>query len=159
MIHSLAAAATTIAQQLPVRARWWILGVVLEWRFEPERWMWMPGDEIECSPGTDPSWRNLRIFGESRCDGGASPLIAIRESDGAVCGLDVESDRAVFTYNSSLEAFCATFALADSVLSNETIEAVDLGSRARALDPGAYATSEWAGLFDVVDPRHVTGDR
>jgi hypothetical protein len=79
------------------------------------------------------------------------PWIAIRERDGFVCGLDIERDgETTFIYNSSLDRFIATFDLLDKHLRDERELPSDLSSRVEALDPEAFAVSEWRDLIDYV---------
>jgi len=148
-----AAILATIDARLPRRARWPILGTPLDFEFSTDRYRLQRVTDRDVVGGPVPEdWCDYGVIGREDYaeGGGASPWIAIRERDGYVCGLDIERDgETTFIYNSSLDRFIATFDLLDKHLRDERLPSV-LSSRVEALDPEAFAVSEWRHLIDYV---------
>jgi len=91
------------------------------------------------------SWLDLLIFGESDYaeGGGASMYIGVRESDGAVYGLDVEREQPLALFNSSFDRFIETFFALDAFYRQGQQLPRGLEERIRGIDPEAYPFSEW----------------
>jgi hypothetical protein len=144
----------TIDARLPRRARWLILGTPLDFEFSPDRYRLQRVTDRDVIGGPVPEdWSDCGLIGREDYaeGGGASPWIAIRERDGFVCGLDIERDgETTFIYSSSLDRFIATFNLLDEYLRDGRDLPPDLLSRVEALDPEAFAASEWRHLIDYV---------
>lgn len=136
-----------ILSGLPKHARWKINGVTLDFDFSPERFSLRYVDDRDIVGGPIPrEWDGCRIFG--MCDyaegGGASPWISIRESDGFVCGLDIErTGSTIYVFNSSLDRFIRTFQLLDHCLRNGATLPPELRSQIRAVDPEVFELSDW----------------
>jgi hypothetical protein len=154
MIADPAAILAKIDARLPRRARWLILDTPLDFDFSADRFRLQRVTDSDVIGGPVPDdWAGCGLIGSEDYaeGGGASPWIAIRERDGYVCGLDIERDGdKTFIYNSSLDRFVATFNLLDQHLSGGRDLPPDLLSRVEALDPEAFAVSEWRHLIDYV---------
>jgi len=97
-------------------------------------------------------WSDCRLIG--RYDyaegGGASPFIAIRGSDGFVCGLDIERDgENTFIFNSSLDRFISTFGLLDPYLRAGRELPSDIESHVSRIDPKAFPLSDWRECIEL----------
>ena len=79
--------------------------------------------------------------------GGANPWLTVDRDSGAVLALDLERDQALWTYNSSLERFVATFRLLDPFLKQPQALPPHIEALARDLDPGTFQDSEWRALL------------
>lgn len=140
---------------LPKRARWIIDDMTLDFDFSPERFSLRYVDDRDIVGGPVPAeWDGCRIFG--MCDyaegGGASPWISIRESDGFVCGLDVElTGSTIYIFNSSLDRFLRTFQLLDPYLRAGASLPPDLRSQIKAVDPEVFELSDWRETIDYVN--------
>jgi hypothetical protein len=154
MFADSAAILATIDARLPWRARWLILGTPLDFEFSTDRYHLQPVTDSDVVGGPVPDdWADCGLIGSEDYaeGGGASPWIAIRERDGSVCGLDIERDgEKTFIYNSSLEQFIATIILLNEHLRDGGDLPSDLLSRVEALDPEAFAASEWRPLIEYV---------
>jgi hypothetical protein len=94
----------------------------------------------------DKQWQTFHLFGEEDVaeGGGARPFLGLGLNDGKVYGLDVERDRSpMFLLNSDIDRFVKTF---------RPFDIPDLPSQAAAIDPDAYAASEWRLLADYLLP-------
>ena len=150
MTLDLTAVRDTIVQGLPLKARWVLHETPMDFDFS-----WGHGGlrHLERSwltfEPTDASWFGLLLFGEYDYSegGGARPFLCIRESDGAIYGLDVERDRdALFVLNSSIGRYVETFRYLHHYLSRPSALPADLLARVQAIDPEAYPASEWRDL-------------
>ena len=157
MIPDPAAILATIDARLPRRARWLLVGMPLDFEFSTDRYRLQRATDHDVVGGPVPEdWSDCGLIGREDYaeGGGASPWIAIRERDGFVCGLDIERDgEKTFIYNSSLDRFIATFNLLDKHLRDLRDDRdlpADLLSRVEALDPDAFAVSEWRHLIDYI---------
>jgi hypothetical protein len=154
MVADPAAILAMIDARLPRRARWLMRGEPLDFEFSTDRYRLQRVTDGDLVGGPVPEeWSDCGLIGSEDYSegGGASPWIAIRERDGFVCGLDIERNgEKTFIYNSSLDRFIATFNLLDEHLRDERDLPRDLLSRAEALDPEAFAVSEWRHLIDYV---------
>ena len=154
MLTDPAAILATIDARLPRQARWLLLGTPLDFEFDTDRYRLQRVTDRDVIGGPVPEdWFDCGLIGREDYaeGGGASPWIAIRERDGFVCGLDIERDgEKTFIYNSSLDRFVATFDLLDGYLREERDVPPDLSSRVEALDPEAFAVSEWRPLIEHV---------
>src|SRR5215471_5036491 len=137
-------APSAIISGLPIRARWMLGDTPLDFDFAQAQAglrMVMTGD---VSGDIEEAWSDLLVFG--RYDyaegGGASPWITIRRADGAVCGLDVERDPAIFVFNSSIKRFIRTFSLLDRYLGHRQPLPSDLRGTVREIDNLCYPGSE-----------------
>jgi hypothetical protein len=152
MALDIAAIQAVIVAGLPIRTRWMLGGTPLDFDFSHARRGLRAVAREDIVGDLDEAWADLLVFG--LCDfsegGGASPWITIRESDGSVCGLDVEREPAVFDYNSSLEQFIQTFVLLDQCLSRCEPLLPGVASGVREIDPDSYPSSEWRSLVDYV---------
>jgi hypothetical protein len=85
--------------------------------------------------------------------GGARSFLGVELKDGKVYGLDAERDRSpIFLLNSDIDRFVKTFRLFDETIRYRRIRIPDLPSLAAAIDPDAYAASEWRLLADYLLP-------
>ena len=143
--------AETMIDLLPPSARWWVHGVALDWSFSVARWQWQRADELK-AVGWEPDegLGIFRVFGEYHYDGGAAPFVAIHAWDGTVHGVDVEAERPVFSFNSSLDAFVQTFRLLDPLMRGSHSPPETIEAEVRAVDRGAYDTSEWSSLLEYL---------
>jgi hypothetical protein len=141
---------SAIVAGLPTHARWIIRGTPLDFDFADARRGLRKLTNDDVLGGIDEEWSDLLVFGQSDYSegGGASPWIAIRRNDGAVCGLDVEREVATFLFNSSIERFIRTFALLNQHLGKGHRAPSNIEARVRAIDPDAYPFSEWRLLID-----------
>ncbi len=138
---------------LPDRARWVIDGMPLDFDFrDARRGLRRITSEDVVGRAIPNEWSDLLIFGEYDYaeGGGARPWIAVRASDGAACGLDVEQadERAVFLFNSSIGGFVQTFAALDPYLRRGQRLPADIEARIRGIDPRTYPVSEWRSLIE-----------
>ena len=86
--------------------------------------------------------------------GVASTWIAICETDGFVCGLDIErAGETVFVFNSSLDRFISTFCLIDEHVRGGRALPPDVATRVMGLDPDVFLASDWKGIIDLVSAR------
>jgi hypothetical protein len=65
-----------------------------------------------------------------------------------VCGLDVERERPVFWFNSTVERFVRTFALLDRYLGDCQPLPSEIEACVRDTDPAAYSRSVWRLIID-----------
>ena len=136
---------------LPERERWIIDGASLDFDFGQARRGLRRITSNDVVGGViPPEWLNLLVFGEYDYDGGAHPWIAVRASDGTVCGLDVEGEdeTAVFLFNSSIGPFVQTFAALSPYLGQDKRLPGDIGACIQAIDPQVYPVSEWRLLIE-----------
>lgn len=140
-----------IDARLPRRVRWTVCGTPLDFDFSAERFRLRRPDDRDIVGGPIPEeWLGFRLIGRYFCDGGASPWIAIRDSDGFVCGLDIERDsETTFIFNSSLDRFISTFNMLDEYLRTGRELSAEVTSRVGALDPDVFARSDWHELIEV----------
>ena len=147
------AAQSAIIAGLPVRSRWLCRDTPLDWDFSEARRGLRSASRSDIAWGdVEREWADLLIFGsyDYAEGGGASPWVAIRGTDGVVCGLDVERDRPMFWLNTSLERFIRTFALLDQYLGHCQPLPPDIGVCVRGVDPEGYPKSEWRLMIDVL---------
>src|SRR5215471_14580175 len=110
---------SAIASRLPQRTRWLIGNTTLDFSLysEPNN---LPAvaAELGCSLPDAEQVSDFIVFGLWNFNegGGARPLLVVRQSDGKVFDVDVESDEELYLLNSSLEAFIDTFCLLDKYL-------------------------------------------
>jgi hypothetical protein len=146
-----------IVNNLPHRVRWYVGGTPLDFDFSPERFGLRQASVGGFAGDVVPDeWSEYRLFGAYTYGqgGGASPLLAIRERDGFVCGLDVErKGRTVFLFNSSLPRFVRTFELFDRHLRIEQSLPSAVALQAQTLDPDVFEFSEWRESFDSLSPQ------
>src|SRR5262249_27212212 len=140
----------TIVTRLPARARWWVGESPLDFDFSNATAGLRQVASSDVGGEVVESWRELLIVGSSDYaeGGGASAWVAVRRSDGAVCGRAVEREEAVFALNSTVEQFIRTFALLDRYLSRGHSLPSDIEAAAREIDPASYPCSEWRSLID-----------
>lgn len=87
------------------------------------------------------------VFGEyDYAEGVSGALLVVRQTDGKVFRVDVESDEPVCLLNSSFQAFVDTFCLLDKYLGHGQEIPADLHSLVKNLDPTVYPASEWYNL-------------
>jgi hypothetical protein len=139
---------------LPRQARWMLRGTPLDFDFSIDHYALRQVTDSDVVGGPVPEeWSDCRLIGMYDYDegGGASPWIAIRKSDGFVCGLDVERDeQTTFIFNSSLDRFIRTFNLLDQYLRAGRELPPDIASRVGALDPEAFPLSDWRKLIELI---------
>ncbi len=144
---------TAIDARLPRRARWLVGGTPLDFDFSAERFMLRRVNDRDVVGGPVPQeWSNCLLIGmyDYAEGGGASPWIAIRESDGSVCGLDIEREgETTFIFNSSLDRFIGTFNLFDQYLRAGQELPPGFTSQVEALDPEAFPLSDWRELIEL----------
>ena len=137
----------------PADPRWWMLEETpLDFDFSQAHEGLRHVTTDDLSGDIEAEWADLLIFGQSDYaeGGGASPWITIRKTDGAVCGLDVERDHAVFVFNSSIEGFIQTFALLDRYLGHVHPLPTNIETLVRDIDGDCYPASEWRLLIDYL---------
>ncbi len=129
-----------------------LLGTPLDFNFDIDRHRLRRLNDRDTVGGPLPEdWYGYLIIGcyDYAEGGGARPWIAIRESDGHLCGLDIErTGENTFTFNSSLDRFINTFNLLDPYLRAGRDLPLDCASKADALDQSVFASSEWRSLID-----------
>jgi hypothetical protein len=144
---------TAIEARLPRQARWLIGGTPLDFDFATDRYRLRRVTDSDVVGGPVPEeWSDCRLIGmyDYAEGGGGSPWIAVRESDGFVCGLDVERDgETTFVFNSSLDRFISTFNLLDPHLRAGRELPPDIRSQVKALDPEAFPLSDWRELIEL----------
>ena len=146
---------STIASRLPQRARWLIGHTPLDFSlYDVPRDLPAVTAELKCDLPDVEQVSDFIVFGMWNYaeGGGARPFLVVRQSDGKVFRVDVESDEELFLLNSSLQAFIDTFCLVDKYLGHGQPIPADLNLSARNLDPTVYSESEWRNLVD-----HVAG--
>lgn len=151
MLPDLTTATSLVRERLPLSSRWPILGTQVDWTFAGT-WQRIDGEVFGLHDEAVVALQPFLVFGECAYDGGASPLVALHESEGTVHGIDLELDSdPVSRFNNSLEAFVETFGILDSVLRSPGA-AVPPGLRIEAerLDPVGFENSDWAGLLDAL---------
>ena len=144
-----------VAAHLPHHVRWNVKGMMVDFDFSRARAPLRVVTEDEVLGGIDKQWQTLYLFGEEDVSegGGARPFLGVELNDGKVYGLDVERDRSpLFLLNSDIDRFVKTFRLFDETIRYRTIHIPDLPSLAAAIDPDAYAASEWRLLADYLLP-------
>ena len=145
-----------VASRLPQRARWLFGNTILDFSRHNEprnltaeflEWGLSDADVADIEHGSD-----LIVFGMWDFDegGGATPALAVRQSDGKVFDVDVEASKPLSLLNISLEAFIDTFCLLDKYLGQGQPIPADLHSLVRRLDPTVYSESEWRDLVEDV---------
>jgi hypothetical protein len=143
----------TVDARLPKRARWLLAGTPLDFDFSTDRYRLRHVTDGDVVGGPVPEeWSDCRVIGmyDYAEGGGASPWIAIRESDGSVCGLDIERDgEMTFIFNSSLDRFISTFDLLDAYLRDGRELPEGIASQVRALDPAAFPRSDWREVIEL----------
>lgn len=146
------AARSAIIAGLPIRARWMLEETPLDFDFTQAHEGLRHVTTDDFSGDVEREWTDLLIFGQSDYaeGGGASSWITIRKTDGAVCGLDVERDHAVFVYNSSIETFIQTFALLDRYLGRGQPLPANIEALVRGIDRESYPGSEWRLLVNYL---------
>ena len=144
--HKLLRAA--LVRGIPLKARWSVNGIPLDFDFSRARQGLCGLDEIDI--GADDELRQMIIFGTYEYDGGASAWIGIRIADGAVYGVDLERENALFLLNSSVAQFISTFNALDSFLGIEKAMPADIETRLREIDSIAYEHSDWRSLIEVL---------
>ena len=136
---------------LPARARWIVGDTPLDFDFTGARRGLRRITRDDVGGAIPDLWSNLLVFGgvDYAEGGGAWPLIAVRASDGAVCGLhlDRDGDEAVFLFSSSIHQFVHTFVALDPYLRLGQRLPADIEARVRGIDPQAYPVSEWRLLI------------
>ena len=146
-----------IVAKLPNRARWLIDDTPLDFDFSPTRGglRRVESQDFNSVTTLDSEWRDLFVFGTSDYSegGGAAALLGVRESDGAVYGLDVERTKPMFLVNSSISQFIDTFTALDPYLRNGETPPAAIRMRVQAIDSPAFPHSEWRLLID-----HVVGE-
>lgn len=106
-------AESILATALPEKARWMIDGAPLDFEFTVASHGLQPLPN-EVQRFGDATWSDLLVFGEHDYaeGGGARALLCIRERDGAVLGLDLEREVAIFPLNSSADKVRRNFSSA-----------------------------------------------
>jgi len=143
--------------RLPKRVRWLLAGTPLDFEFSVDRYRFQRVSDSDVVGGPVPNeWSECRLIG--RYDyaegGGASPWIAIRESDSFVCGLDIEREgETTFLFNASLDRFIRTFNLLDPYLRAGRVLPANIASQLEALDPEVFPLSDWRKLIASVVAR------
>lgn len=142
-----------ITKRLPIRTRWMVAGVALDFDFSFSRVPLRPitaVDEIGCE--IEESWTALYLFGEQRYDGGASPFLGVHRNTGEICGLDVEREKSqVFLLNSDVEKFIRTFRRFDELLRGSSLAPGVLSRELRTIDPDAFQRSDWRDFADYIE--------
>jgi hypothetical protein len=143
-----------IDARLPRRVRWMIKSTPLDFDFSAARQSLRRLAESDVVGGPIPhEWSECLVFGmyDYAEGGGASPWIAIRESDGAVCGLDIErQEEKTFIFNSSLDRFIRTFAMFDEYLRGSGELPSGFATHVRDLDPDVFPASDWRELIELI---------
>jgi len=142
-----------VAAHLPHHVRWNVKGTMVDYDFSRARAPLRVVTEDEILGGIDKQWQTLYLFGEEDVSegGGARPFLGVELNDGKVYGLDVERDRSpMFLLNSDIDRFVKTFRLFDEAIRYRRISIPDLLPLATAIDPDAYAASEWRILADYL---------
>ena len=151
MIADSAAILAMIDARLPRQARWWLRAEPLDFDFATDRYALRRVTDNDVVGGPPPQeWSGCRLIGmyDFSEGGGANPWIAIRESDGYVCGLDIEgSAETTFIFNSSLDRFITSFNFHDQYLRLRRELPPDVASRVEALDLEAFPLSQWRTLI------------
>ncbi|MCE9553374.1 MAG: hypothetical protein K8T91_08360 [Planctomycetes bacterium] len=154
MSDSLEVILATIGAGLPRHVRWTVNGTPLDFYFSTDRYGLRRVAENDVVGGPVPEeWSDCRLIGMYDCadGGGASPWIAIRESDGFVCGLDIERDgENIFIFNSSLDRFIHTFNMLDQYLRAGRKLPPDIKSQVGAMDPKMFPLSDWRKLIEHI---------
>jgi hypothetical protein len=146
-----------INSRLPREARWFVFGTPLDFDFSTDRYRLRRLTESDVVGTPVPEeWSDCRLIG--RYDyaegGGASPWIAIRETDGAVHGLDIERyENNASVFNSSLDRFISTFNMLNQYLRAGCPLPSDITSQLAAIDPEAFPLSDWRDLIDLITAR------
>ena len=143
----------SIVSRLPATVRWTVAGSDLEWNFSAAREGLRPPSRASLNCEPEPSWTELLIFGEYdyAAGGGASPLLGVRATDGAVYGLDLEREGGeLFALNSSVEQFIETFLFLNGHLGSGAALRLDAEEKLRTIDPKAFPASEWRALLEAV---------
>jgi hypothetical protein len=136
---------------LPERARWMIREEPLDYDFSDSRRGLRRPTADHVTGEIEKEWLDLLIFGRSAySEGGATPWIAVRQTDGAICGFDPERKEAIFLFNSLIGRFIDTFTLLGQYLERGQRPPSDIEECARRIDPEAYPQSEWKSLIDYV---------
>jgi hypothetical protein len=150
MTVDLNAIQAAIVAGLPITAKWTVGETSLDFDFSvaQDGLPPLPDDALEDG---ETAWLDLRVFGDFDVadGGGANPYVCIRQSDGAVYGLDLERDtEGMFLFNSSIDQFIETFVLLDQYLSKGKSLPSPAEVRVKGVDPAAYPHSEWKLLVD-----------
>lgn len=142
---------TILTSGLPVRERWAIGGVPLDFAFTVGRHglRRLPEDVLEAG---EPAWSDLLAFGEQDFaeGGGARPWLCVRQRDGSVCGFDPEREQPIFPLNSSVERFVETFRLLDGFLGRGVPLPPGCEGQLWAIDPETYPNSDWRLLVEYL---------
>ena len=142
-----------IAKHLPLRVRWLVGGVPLDFDFSrchsPLRPI-MSSDVSECE--IEKSWTALYLFGLQSYDGGASPYLCVHRDTGEICGLDIEREKSqMFLLNSDVERFIRTFQKIDGLLRRAPIAPGVLSRALANIDPGAFERSDWRHFSEFIE--------
>jgi hypothetical protein len=132
-------------RRLPTRRRWTVQETPMDYDFSARRRL-VPLDPESYDFPLERGWLQLLIFGEYDYSegGGARPFLGIRNTDGAVLGLDFERDKKpLFLLNSGVDSFVRTFEALDKYLGKGRALPDDVEKTVRAIDPRAYRKSDW----------------
>ena len=141
---------SAIIERLPRRARWWIGGITVDFRFAGSRQEIRKLDQRDVGEWLDHTWDNLLMFGSEDCceGGGAFKWITVRMADGLVVGVDLEREPSEFLYSSTVERFIDTFLLVDPYLREGYELPAHIVSAAREIDSDGYEGSDWQLLIE-----------
>jgi hypothetical protein len=143
---------SAIIAGLPIRARWMVEDTPIDFDFTVAHEGLRNVTTDDVSGGIDEEWTELLIFGhfDYAEGGGASQWITARKTDGAVCGLDLEREPAIFVYNTSVDKFIRSFFVLDQYLGHGRPLPSDIESLMRDVDRDCYPASEWRSLIDFL---------
>ncbi len=141
-----------IVAGLPPLARWMLRDTPLDFDFSDARLPLHNVSSDEVTGEIEEEWADLLVFGRYNYaeGGGASPWIAIRRSNGRVCGLDVEREDPIFEFNSCLERFIRTFSLLDRSLRHGESLPPGIEEGVRQIDPESYSRSDWRLMIEYL---------
>jgi hypothetical protein len=142
--------------ELPLQRRWCTPRLTVTYDFLRGREGLAPVRTELDARWFDESWTALAIFGTADYfdGGGAMHCLVIDTTVGAVSGLDIQArDAPLFSINSSLPRFIATFRYLDEILSTGRPLPGDAEEVVQRIDPVAFSASDWRAML-----LHLRGD-
>ncbi len=151
---SLDQARKKLAGALPVRVRWLIKNYPIDFDFSRAQDDLKPITVSDTNGFEIPQeWQFLSLFGKRDYaeGGGAAPYLGIHRDTGQVFALDVESEASSLSLlNSDIDKFISTFDVFDRSVRQRTLQIEQVAGLVEAIDPAAFAESEWGGLRDAI---------